>query len=90
MMRAVETLVSHLVAIDSINPDLVPGSAGEAAIARFVASWLEEAGFEVALDEPQAGRPNVVGIARGSGGGRSLILNAHMDTVGVTGMEHPH
>ncbi len=90
MSQAVETLVSQLVAIDSINPDLAPGGAGEAAIARFVAHWLEEAGFEVAFDEPQAGRPSVVGIARGSGGGRSLMLNAHMDTVGVAGMKHPH
>jgi acetylornithine deacetylase len=88
--QAVETLVSQLVAIDSINPDLVPGGAGEAAIARFVAAWLEDAGFEVTLDEAKAGRPSVVGVARGSGGGRSLMLNAHMDTVGVTGMEHPH
>ena len=32
----------------------------------------------------------MVGVARGSGGGRSLLLNAHMDTVGVTGMERPH
>ncbi len=28
-----------------------------------------------------AGRPNVVGRARGTGGGRSLTLNAHIDTV---------
>jgi acetylornithine deacetylase len=89
-MQSVESLVSQLVAIDSINPDLVPGGAGEANIARFVATWLEEMGFEVELDEPVAGRPSVVGIARGSGGGRSLMLNAHMDTVGVTGMQHPH
>ncbi len=27
---------------------------------------------------------------RGTGGGRSLLLNAHMDTVGVAGMERPH
>ncbi|HEY7347179.1 MAG TPA: ArgE/DapE family deacylase [Ktedonobacterales bacterium] len=90
MPQAVETLLRKLVAIDSINPDLVPGGAGEAAIAQFVANWLQEAGLEVTLDEPVAGRPSVVGIARGSGGGRSLLLNAHMDTVGVVGMEHPH
>ena len=41
-------------------------------------------------DEVAPGRPNVIGIARGSGGGRSLLLNAHMDTVGVAGMERPH
>ncbi len=89
MASDVETLLRQLVAIDSVNPDLVPGGAGEAAIARFVAEWLREAGLEVTLDEPAPGRPSVVGVARGTGGGRSLLLNAHLDTVGVTGMEHP-
>ena len=28
-----------------------------------------------------ANRPNVVGIRRGAGGGRSILLNAHIDTV---------
>ena len=36
-------LTAELVAIDSTNPDLVPGGAGEAEIARFVAGWLERA-----------------------------------------------
>src|SRR5947209_15856253 len=89
MSEATE-LLRQLVAIDSINPDLVPGSAGEGEIARFVAKWLERAGVEVVLDEPAPGRPNVVGVVRGSGGGQSLLLNAHMDTVGVFGMERPH
>lgn len=31
--------------------------------------------------ESLAGRPNVVGTRRGSGGGKSMILNAHIDTV---------
>lgn len=83
-------LLRQLVAIDSVNPDLVPGGAGEEEIARFVAAWLERAGLEVTIDEPVAGRPSVVAIARGAGGGRSLMLNAHMDTVGVAGMERPH
>ena len=30
-----------------------------------------------------------MGVARGTGGGRSLLLNAHMDTVGVAGMDRP-
>ncbi len=29
-------------------------------------------------------------VARGRGGGRTLLLNAHLDTVGVGGMESPH
>lgn len=89
-MSETTELLRQLVAIDSVNPDLVPGGAGEGPIARFVAEWLERAGLEVVVDEVAPGRPNVVGIARGSGGGRSLLLNAHMDTVGVTGMERPH
>src|SRR5712691_908784 len=89
-MSETTELLRQLVAIDSINPDLVPGGAGEGNIARFVAAWFVRAGLEVAVDEAAPGRPNVVGIARGSGGGRSLLLNAHMDTVGVSGMERPH
>jgi len=82
-------LLAALVAIDSVNPDLVPGGAGEGEIARFVARRLEEAGLEVETIEAAPGRPSVVGVARGSGGGRSLMLNAHMDTVGVAGMAAP-
>jgi acetylornithine deacetylase len=83
-------LLRQLVAIDSINPDLVPGGAGEGKIARFIADWFLQAGLEVKCEEAAPGRPNVIGIARGTGGGRSLLLNAHMDTVGVVGMQRPH
>ncbi len=83
-------LLSELVAIDSINPDLVPGAAGETAIAQYVAGWMARAGFEAELDGAAPGRLSAVGIVRGSGGGRSFMLNAHMDTVGVAGMENPH
>lgn len=89
-MSEIATLLQHLVAIDSINPDLVPGGAGEREIAHFVANWLDRAGVEVTLDEPVPGRPSVIGIVRGTGGGRSLLLNAHMDTVSINGMQRPH
>jgi len=82
-------LLIELVAIDSVNPDLVPGAAGEGKIAAFIAAWLERAGLEVELVETVPGRPNVIGIARGTGGGKTLLLNGHMDTVGVTGMQRP-
>jgi len=88
-LSSLTELTCELVAIDSVNPDLVPGGAGERDIAEFVASWLEQAGLDVETDEVAPGRFNVVGIARGSGGGRSLLLNAHMDTVGTAGMESP-
>jgi acetylornithine deacetylase len=84
-MTELQQLLSDLVSIDSVNPDLVPGGAGEDAIARYVAEWLERAGLEVEIQETASGRPNVIGIVRGTGGGRSLMLNAHMDTVGLGG-----
>ncbi|MFQ5689822.1 MAG: ArgE/DapE family deacylase [Gemmatimonadota bacterium] len=78
-----------LVAIDSVNPRLAPGAGGEAEIAAYVARALGDLGLEVSVHEPEPGRPSVVGRLPGSGGGRSLMLNAHYDTVGVEGMENP-
>jgi acetylornithine deacetylase len=89
-MSDVAELVGQLVAIDSVNPDLVPGGRGEHAIATLVAGWLDRAGLDVTLDEVVLGRPNVIAIARGTGGGRSLMLNGHLDTVGTLGMHDPH
>lgn len=89
-MSALADLVGQLVAIDSVNPTLVPGGAGEAAIAAFVADWLRDRGVAAELWPTAAeGRPNVVAVVPGSGGGRSLLLNGHLDTVGVAGMERP-
>jgi acetylornithine deacetylase len=84
-----EKLICDLVAIESVNPDLVAGGSGESRIAAFVAGWLEAAGLVVSIVEPVPGRPSVVGVLAGSGGGASLMLNAHMDTVGAGGMTAP-
>jgi acetylornithine deacetylase/succinyl-diaminopimelate desuccinylase-like protein len=86
---SVADLAAALVRIDSRNPDLDPDGPGEGDVATFVAAWLSEAGLDVTIEEAAPGRPNVVGVARGSGGGRTLQLNAHMDTVGVSGMDDP-
>jgi acetylornithine deacetylase len=88
-MNELTELARRLVSIDSVNPDLMPGGAGEREIAQFVADWLRRAGLEVETVQSACGRPSVVGVARGTGGGRSLMLNAHMDTVGVAEVERP-
>jgi acetylornithine deacetylase len=85
----VAELTAQLVAIESINPDVVASGSGETDVARFVAEWCERAGLETTLSDAAPGRPNVVAVARGTGDGRSLMLNAHMDTVGVAGMTDP-
>jgi acetylornithine deacetylase len=80
--REVQDLLSDLVRIDSVTPWLIPNGAGEGAIARFMADWLAPLGVDVKLEEVEPGRPNLVATLRGTGGGRSLCLNAHSDTVG--------
>jgi acetylornithine deacetylase len=84
-VTSARALLEQLVAIDSVNPTLVPGGAGETEIGRFVAAWLEEHGVETEYYELAPSRANVVGRVPGSGGGRSLMLNAHLDTVGLGG-----
>jgi len=81
------SLLASLVSIASVNPDLVPGAEGEGAIADFCAGWLDARGVEVHRLESRPGRPSIVGIARGSGGGRSIMLNGHYDTVTLAGYD---
>ena len=88
-MSEVAELAAALVRIDSVNPALIAGAAGETQIAEFVAAWLARAGVEVEVVEAAPGRPSVIGTARGTGGGAALLLNAHLDTVGTEAMEAP-
>lgn len=53
--------LAALVRINSINPTLVPGGAGEAKIAAYVADSLGRCGLEIQTCEPEPGRPSVVG-----------------------------
>ena len=56
-----------------------------AAVAAFLAERLAGTGAAISVDEVEPGRPNVVARWPGAGGGRSLCLNAHIDTVGHAG-----
>jgi acetylornithine deacetylase len=86
---ATRDLLARLVAIDSRNPSLAPGGPGEARIAAAAAAFLRDAGLEVEQVAPEPGRASVIGRLRGSGGGRTLLLNGHLDTVGFGAMEGP-
>ena len=86
-MNNAAELLKELVSINSVNPDLVPGAAGEIEIAVFCTQWLAARGFEVHRLEERKGRPSVVGIAKGRGGGRSLMFNGHLDTVTHAGYD---
>ena len=80
-------LARALIQIDSRNPTLVPDSAGEGECARTLASVLDDWGFAVELSETPPGRPNVV-ARLGPADTPALMLNGHLDVVGVDGMTH--
>jgi len=88
MDRALE-LLKQLIAVDSVNPSLVPGAAGEAAVARTIAEAMRGIGLTVETQDVAPGRPNVVGTLEGRMPGRSLMFCGHIDTVGVHGMKAP-
>ena len=89
MRDPVLDLAAELIAIDSVNPSLVPGGAGEGAIASAVAERLGRWRIDAEVAEAAPGRPNVVGVLEGAAPGRALMLCGHLDTVGVAGMEAP-
>lgn len=82
--------LKELIAIESVNPSLVPGGNGESEIAEYIGNRLERIGIEVQYQQLGRNRQNVIATLRGRGGsGRSLMLNGHTDTVSVAGMEIP-
>lgn len=81
-------LARALIACDSRNPAFAPDAPGEGAAAALLAATLRAWGFTVDLIEVVPGRPNVLARIGGGHGGYSLILNGHLDTVGIDGMTH--
>ncbi len=78
---------ADMVRISSVNPSLTPEGKGEAEMGSYVADALNDLGLEVTTYKLAPNRVNVMGILRGKkGDGKSLLLNAHMDTVGMDGM----
>jgi len=87
--RRVEKLLQDLVQIESVNPDLVAGGSGETRIAGYVADTLKRAGVVARVDEIAPRRANVVATLTGRRNARTLMLNGHLDTVGIEGMHDP-
>lgn len=88
---AIVTLLQDLVRIDSVNPSLVPGAAGEARIAASIAEYLRTAGFTVFEDEAAPGRASVMAVLPGTRRDEApgLVLCGHTDTVGIANMTDP-
>jgi acetylornithine deacetylase len=78
--------LQELIRINSVNPSLIEGGKGEAEIAQYIGKYLGNFGLEIRYQEIEPGRMNVIGVLKGTGGGRSLILNGHTDTVSLDKM----
>lgn len=84
--RFVESTLRDLVAINSINPAFTNSASSEAQVATRVASSLKGLGLTIEIREFAPGRKSVIGRSKGIGDGPSLMLNGHIDTVGIEGM----
>ena len=80
--ESVTTLLSHLVKIESVTPWLIADGSGEGAIGDAIAEWLADLPVVVTFDELGPRRGNLIARLRGTGGGPTLCVNAHADTVG--------
>ena len=65
-------LASELLKIPSFKTE-------ESDVATFLADFFEQCGYVVDLQEVEAGRYQTIATLKGRGGGRSLMLNGHMD-----------
>ncbi|RYU09877.1 M20 family metallopeptidase [Nocardioides iriomotensis] len=85
------TLLSELVGIDSVNPGLVAGAAGEPRIVEHLDARLQRAGFDTTVVPAGASgeRPSLVAVPPGRPEWPTVVLNGHLDTVGVRGMAAP-
>ncbi|MGK7370744.1 MAG: M20/M25/M40 family metallo-hydrolase, partial [Candidatus Halalkalibacterium sp. M3_1C_030] len=84
----VDTLI-ELVQINSVNPELDPDGAGEEELGMYINDLLVSLDIESTVTRLGPKRINVIGRLQGKRTGKSLMLNAHMDTVGIQGMNDP-
>jgi acetylornithine deacetylase/succinyl-diaminopimelate desuccinylase-like protein len=93
ILEEVGAVLGDLVALPSVNPEGGGGSGeihGESRVADYVESFAVRVGLEVERQPVHPnGRDNVILRAPSAGAAAPLLLEAHMDTVGVEGMEHP-
>lgn len=82
-------VLRRLIEINSVNPYLASDGPGEAEIAGYIQNVLQAMQLDVQTQAITEKAVNVIGIWRGTGGGKSLLLNGHMDTVGVSTMQIP-
>lgn len=72
-----DAVIDFLRSILAINTENPPGN--EEPVARVIAGRLMPLGFEIEFFEPEPKRTSLMAVLRGEGGGRSLVMNGHID-----------
>ncbi|MCI0812160.1 MAG: M20/M25/M40 family metallo-hydrolase [Chloroflexi bacterium] len=75
--QAVVDLAGELIKIPSFKLEETP-------VATFLAGFFGDRGYEVDLQEVEPGRFQTIATLKGTGGGRSLMLNGHTDINSLT------
>lgn len=75
-----EVREDEIVAMSTYVINIPSPTGEELQMAQYMQSALQKIGLEVTWQEVEEGRANVVGRWRGSGGGKNLMFNGHMDT----------
>ncbi|HNR94090.1 MAG TPA: M20/M25/M40 family metallo-hydrolase [Kiritimatiellia bacterium] len=88
MEQSVEELLAKLVAVPSVNPEhsADPAVTGERRVADFIAGYLSDRGFQIEWLEKTPGRPNLIASYGPDDPKYTVLLEAHLDTVGIDGM----
>ena len=75
--KAIVGLASELIKIPSFKLEETP-------VATFLADFFGDRGYKVDLQEVEPGRFQTIATLKGTGGGRSLMLNGHTDINSLT------
>ena len=81
--------LSDLVNINSVNPNLSADGQGEREIAEYIHSHFQRLGLSANLFEVVKDRCNTTFFLTGKDSNKIIMMNGHIDTVGVEGMDSP-
>ena len=87
-MDDVIATLADLVRINSVNP-AYEGGVSEAGITAYIRDFFESRHIDTFEQEVFPGRPNLLARVAGRDSSRRLVLEAHTDTAGISGMQDP-
>ena len=82
-------ILTDLVAINSVNPDLSKAGQGEHEIAEYIHNYFKGLSIPSDIHSIQVDRSNTTALLEGKDPARILLMNGHIDTVGIEGMDEP-